>query len=79
MERKITIVIPAYNEERRIGRTLSEYSRFFGDLKKNKIVDYEILVVLNGCKDKTEEIVADYKKKEGNIKYFETEAKGKEE
>ena len=76
-KQRIIIVIPAYNEEKRIGRTLSEYSELFNNLKKNKGIDYSLLVVLNGCKDKTENIVKKYKDKNGYIDYFETEARGK--
>jgi len=33
--------MPAYNEEKRIGRTLEEYSHFFDKLAKQKILEYE--------------------------------------
>jgi len=49
----ISIIIPAYNEEKRIEKTLSrvlEYS------KKNLSV-YEIIIVDDGSKDKTREVV----------------------
>lgn len=54
---RISIVIPAYNEEKRIGRTLKYYKEFFDDLYKRKIIDYKILVVINNTNDRTEEIV----------------------
>jgi len=61
---KISIIIPAYNEEERIGKTLEEYSKFLRDKKKSKdIKDFEIVVVLNGCKDNTLGIVNEYQKK----------------
>ena len=41
----ISLLIPAYNEEKRIGRTMSEYSKFFNQKFKEKELDYEILVV----------------------------------
>jgi len=46
---KLSIVIPAYNEENRIERTLRAYHQFFTD----KQMPFELLVVLNGCKDNT--------------------------
>ena len=49
----ITIVIPAFNEEARIGRTLEHYLNFFRD-------NVKFLVVLNGCTDGTERIVKEY-------------------
>ena len=50
----LTIVIPAYNEERRIGSTLEAYAEFFSAIYGNS---YIILVVLNGCVDGTEDKV----------------------
>ena len=51
---KLNIIIPAYNEEKRIEKTLESYSQFFLDKMKN---DFEILIILNGCRDKTREII----------------------
>lgn len=51
----ITIVIPAFNEEHRIGPTLKKYATFFGSRA-------ELLVVLNGCTDKTCDVVRDVQK-----------------
>jgi len=56
--RELSIVIPAYNEEQRIGKTLDTYKKFF----VNKL-DYEILVVLNGCKDNTLKVVKKFANK----------------
>lgn len=50
---KLSVVISAYNEEKRIGKTLSEISSY---LKKKKI-EYEIVVVDDASKDKTSESV----------------------
>ncbi len=50
---KISIIIPAHNEEKRIGTTLEHYCTFFEDLKKQHVLDFEIVVVLNGCTDNT--------------------------
>ncbi|MFA5020171.1 MAG: glycosyltransferase [Candidatus Pacearchaeota archaeon] len=74
---KISIVMPAYNEENRIGRTLEEYCRFFDNIKKNKEIDYEILIVINGTTDNTEGIVKDYQKKYKEIKYLNFKQGGK--
>jgi glycosyltransferase involved in cell wall biosynthesis len=71
----LSIVIPAYNEQYRIGKTLDDYLAFFDTKLKGK---YEILVVLNGCKDKTLEIILDYKKHHPNLNYLDIkEAIGK--
>src|SRR3989338_1951599 len=45
---KVTVIIPAYNEEKYIERTLQAIS------------DAEIVVVCNGCTDKTEDIARKY-------------------
>lgn len=47
----ISIVIPAYNEEKRISRTLESYLTQFHSKP------FEILIVLNNCRDNTLEIV----------------------
>ncbi|MEE9594019.1 MAG: dolichyl-phosphate beta-glucosyltransferase [Candidatus Hydrothermarchaeales archaeon] len=44
----ITIVIPAYNEEDRLGDVLKRYKEFYNS--------YEIIVVCNGCTDSTPKI-----------------------
>jgi glycosyltransferase involved in cell wall biosynthesis len=73
---KLGIIIPAYNEEKRIGRTLEAYSSFFKNLG-NKNLNHEILVVINNTKDKTEEIVKEYQKKDKSISYLNLEQGGK--
>jgi len=74
---KISIIIPAYNEEKRIKNTLETYLKFFKNLKKKKVLDFEILVVLNACKDKTLEIVRKIKKGNKELKYLDFEKSGK--
>ena len=46
----LLILIPAYNEERRIEPVLRDYAQFFG---KNYSGQFQIVVVLNGCTDNT--------------------------
>ena len=74
---KISIIIPAYNEEKRIGRTLERYCEFFGELKKKNLLDFEILIVLNACKDNTLGVVKEKQKKFREIKYLEFKQGGK--
>ena len=74
---KISIIIPAYNEEKRIGKTLEEYGKFFKILKKHKNFNFEILVVINNTKDRTEEIVRKYSKKDKEIKWLNFKQGGK--
>ncbi|MGB2762078.1 MAG: dolichyl-phosphate beta-glucosyltransferase [Minisyncoccales bacterium] len=49
----LSIIIPAYNEEKRINKTLKEINEYL--LKQD--YDYEIIVVNDGSKDKTAEVV----------------------
>jgi dolichol-phosphate mannosyltransferase len=46
----LLILIPAYNEEARIEPVLRDYADFFG---KNYSGKFQIVVVLNGCRDNT--------------------------
>lgn len=62
----LSIVIPAYNEEFRISKTLDTYLKYF---KSNFNKNYKILIVLNGCKDNTLKIVKKYQTKFENISY----------
>lgn len=56
----LSIVIPAYNEEKRIVKTLNRIVEYMD----NK--DYEILVVNDGSKDKTVEVVEEVKEAVNN-------------
>lgn len=69
--------MPAYNEEKRISKTLESYSSFFKNLEKKEKTHYEILVVINNTKDRTEEIIKSYQKKDKNIKYLNFKRGGK--
>lgn len=61
-----SIVIPAYNEEKRIGKTLECYTNF---LAKKKL-KYEIIVVCDGCTDKSTNVVKKFQKHNKKIKLF---------
>lgn len=56
---KLSIIIPAYNEEQRIAKTLHSYLSYFSQRYKN---DFELIVVMNGCKDNTAGVVNTFKK-----------------
>ena len=74
---KISIIIPAHNEEKRISKTLEEYLKFFEKLKKEKILDFEILIVLNACTDSSLDIVKKYEKLHKEIRYLNFKKGGK--
>lgn len=48
------LLIPAYNEEKRVGPVLREYARYF---RENYKGTFGIVVVLNGCRDRTLDVV----------------------
>ncbi len=54
---KLSVVIPAFNEEKRIGLTLQQISTYLG--KQHYL--WEILVVNDGSTDKTKEVVLEMK------------------
>ncbi len=74
---KLSIIIPAYNEEKRIGTTLKTYSSEFENLRKKKLLDYHILVVINNTIDKTEQVVKKFKSKNKRIAYLNLKEGGK--
>jgi glycosyltransferase involved in cell wall biosynthesis len=66
--RNFTIVIPAYNEEKRIGKMLSAYLEYFQPIYGNRL---QLLIVLNGCRDNTLVVVKDFEKKYPNVSYLD--------
>lgn len=51
--KKLSVIIPAYNESERIAATLLEMDKYFGAQN----YDYEIIVVVDGARDNTAEVV----------------------
>lgn len=49
-EPRLLLLIPAYNEEGRIGPVLRDYARYF---KEHYRGEFMLVVVLNGCRDNT--------------------------
>lgn len=66
----LSIIIPAYNEEKRIKPTLNSYLKFY---KKNT----EFIVVNDGSTDNTEKIIKKFIKKHKNIKLINQINQGK--
>ena len=60
--KNLSIVIPAYNEGKRIEKTLTSLNKFFPDS--------EIIVVSNGSTDNTNELLENWKGKNKNFSYF---------
>lgn len=69
----LSVIIPAYNEEKRIGQTIAAIS----DYLSRQSYDYEIIVVNNRSKDKTAEIVAESQKTNPKLKLVDELRPGK--
>lgn len=64
---KISIIMPAYNEENTIEKNILDYCLYFDNNKEN----YEIIVSCNGCVDGTVKIVQKLSKPNKNVKCLE--------
>ena len=50
---QISVIIPAHNEEKYLGKTLDS-------LRQQNFLDYETIIVCNGCTDQTENVAQKY-------------------
>jgi len=64
---KLSIIIPSFNEERRIKNTLDEYYNCLSRYES----DVEIIVVMDGCNDRTPKIVREFSSKHKGIRFLE--------
>lgn len=71
---KLSIVIPAHNEEERIVKSLEDYGKFFSKKYKK---DFEFVIVLNACTDNTLGTIKRYQKKFSQIRYLNLKPGGK--
>ncbi len=61
---RLSVIIPAYNEERRLPKTLEDIDKYLS----KQSYDYEILVVNDGSKDRTVEVAKSLISKIKNLK-----------
>ena len=64
---KISIIMPAYNEEATIKKNILDYCSYFNKSDE----EYEVIVSCNGCVDKTVEIVSNISRNNKNVKCLE--------
>jgi glycosyltransferase involved in cell wall biosynthesis len=64
----LLLLIPAYNEENRIGPVLNQYAEYFGRHYAGK---FGLVVVLNGCRDNTLGVVQEAEKNHSCITHSE--------
>jgi glycosyltransferase involved in cell wall biosynthesis len=67
----VLLLIPAYNEEGRIGPVLREYAEFF---RARHAGPFQIVVVLNGCRDNTLGVVRAAAAEYPEIRWLEFQA-----
>ena len=61
----VTLLIPAYNEQDRIGETLTTYAQYFSQHHGGR---WKIIVILHGCRDATLEVVQHHARMEPRIR-----------
>jgi glycosyltransferase involved in cell wall biosynthesis len=77
LKTSISVLIPAYNEESVIENTTLELRKYLISLKSKELISsYEIIISVNGSKDRTEEISKNLSKKYKEIRYIVTKRKG---
>lgn len=69
---KLSIIIPAFNEEKRISATLESIDQYFRD----KLYRYEIIVVANRCTDNTVDLVKSFKTRCKNLELIDLGPRG---
>jgi len=67
----LLLLIPAYNEEERIGPVLREFGRYYRD---NYRGPFELVVVLNGCRDNTLGVVQEVSREYPFIRHLNFQA-----
>ena len=76
-KQSVTVLIPAYNEEGVIEHTVLVLKKYLSSLQsRKKVSSYEIIVSVNGSKDKTESIAKRLSKKYKEVRYTATKKKG---
>lgn len=66
--KKISIIIPAYNEEEALPALMERITKFADDTKD---YDFEFLFVNDGSKDKTIELIKEYREKDKRVCYVD--------
>lgn len=71
----LSVIIPAYNEEKRLSKTLEEIDRYLSKQGYPSAgsgqVSYEIIVVNDGSKDKTVQVIENLKLKIANLRLID--------
>ena len=63
---KVSVILPAYNEEKRIINRIQSMVKYFD----RTLGEYELLIIADGCTDKTSDVVLEYAKNNPKIRVF---------
>lgn len=63
----LLVLVPAYNEAERIGPVLREFSQYYEEHYEG---NFELVVVLNGCRDNTLEVVRDVERDHPCVRFL---------
>ena len=66
--KKISIIIPAYNEEESLPYLYDRLKKLMDDMKN---YEFEVLFVNDGSKDKTIKIIKEFRQKDERISYVD--------
>ena len=64
--KKISVIVPCYNEEEALPYFYEEINKIMGEMKE---VELELLFINDGSKDKTIEVIRDLRKKDNRVRY----------
>lgn len=77
MEKNVSILIPAYNEEELIEKTTLDLYDYLQNIKSKSIISsFEIIICINGSTDNTEKLALNLSKQHKEIDYFSIKEKG---
>ncbi len=71
-DHEFTVIIPAYNEERRLPKSLTALAEFLDD----SLLDYRVIVADDGSRDRTPELASDYGPRFSTVRLSQNAGKG---
>lgn len=60
---ELSIIIPAYNAEKNIGKTIES-------ILNQTFTDFELIIINDGSTDRTESVIREFQKKDDRIRYY---------